>query len=132
MSRLMKELAKQTMPIEKKHLSKKDVQKFDPSPLYLYTAKDALNRVTVLKEANKDAYLIPGRFGERRVEKIYCFHYQNGTCRKLFEVESPEKLERFALPYHAAGTPVILPDGSERVISGVIDPDFVESYKQVA
>ena len=33
---------------------------------------------------------------------------------------------------HAAGTPVILPDGSERVISGVIDPEFVESYKQVA
>jgi hypothetical protein len=27
---------------------------------------------------------------------------------------------------------VILPDGSERVISGVIDPDFVESYKQIA
>ncbi len=49
------------MPIEKKRLSKKDVQKFDPSPLYLYTAKDALNRVTVLKEANKDAYLIAGR-----------------------------------------------------------------------
>jgi hypothetical protein len=26
---------------------------------------------------------------------------------------------------------VILPDGSERVMSGVIDPEFVESYKQV-
>jgi len=50
------------MPIEKKQLSKKDVQKFDPSPLYLYTAKDALNRVTVLKEANRDAYLIAGRY----------------------------------------------------------------------
>jgi len=40
-------------------------------------------------------------------------------------------LERFELPYHAAGTPVILPDGSERVMSGVIDPEFVESYRQV-
>jgi hypothetical protein len=50
------------MPIEKKQLSKKDVQKFDPNPLYLYTAKDALNRVTVLKETNKDAYLIAGRY----------------------------------------------------------------------
>ena len=72
-----------------------------------------------------------GGFGERRVEKIYCFHYENGACRKLFEVESPEKLERFELPYHAAGTPVILPDGSERVMSGIIDPEFVASYKQV-
>src|SRR2546427_9394353 len=50
------------MPIEKKQLSMKDIQKFDPTPLYLYTAKDALNRVTVLKEANKDAYLIAGRY----------------------------------------------------------------------
>ncbi len=50
------------MPLEKKQLSMKDVQKFDPTPLYLYTAKDALNRVTVLKEANKDSYLIAGRY----------------------------------------------------------------------
>ncbi|TMI31720.1 hypothetical protein E6H28_04065 [Candidatus Bathyarchaeota archaeon] len=50
------------MPIEKKQLSKKDIEKFDPTPLYVYTAKDALNRVTVLKEANKDAYLIAGRY----------------------------------------------------------------------
>jgi hypothetical protein len=73
-----------------------------------------------------------GGFGERRVEKIYAFHYQNGACRKLFEVEAEDKLDKFELPYHAAGTPVILADGSEKVISGVIDPEFVQSYKQVA
>lgn len=72
-----------------------------------------------------------GGFGERRLEKLYAFHYEDGTCFKLFEVDSPEKLEKFDLPYHAAGTQVILPDGSERVMSGVIDPEFVESYKHV-
>ncbi len=53
------------------------------------------------------------------------------SCSRLTEVDSPEKLERFDLPYHAAGTPIILPDGSEHVMSGVIDPEFVESYKRV-
>jgi hypothetical protein len=72
-----------------------------------------------------------GGFGERRLEKLYAFHYENGACFKLFEVDNPEKLERFELPYHAAGTPVILPDGSEHVMSGVIDPEFVESYKRI-
>ena len=72
-----------------------------------------------------------GGFGERRLERLYAFHYEDGACFKLFEVDSPEKLEKFELPYHAAGTPVILPDGSERVMSGVIDPGFVESYKHV-
>jgi len=27
--------------------------------------------------------------------------------------------------------PIVLPDGSEKVVSGVIDPEMVESYKQV-
>src|SRR2546426_12184011 len=34
-----------------------------------------------------------GGFGERRVERLYAFHYSNGSCRKLFEVDSPEKLK---------------------------------------
>ncbi len=72
-----------------------------------------------------------GGFGERRVEKLYAFHYANGACRKLFEVNTPDKLEKYELPYHASGTPVILPDGSERIVSGVIDPEFVESYKRI-
>ena len=73
-----------------------------------------------------------GGFGERRIEKLYAFHYDNGACRKLFEADSPEKLERFELPYHASGTPVILPDGSERIVSGIIDREFVEAYKRIA
>jgi hypothetical protein len=72
-----------------------------------------------------------GGFGERRVEKLYAFHYADGACRKLFEVNSPEKLEKYEVPYHAAGTPVVLPDGSEKIVSGVIDPEFVESYKRI-
>ena len=32
----------------------------------------------------------------------------------------------------AKSAAVVLPDGSEKVISGVIDPEFVESYKQIA
>src|SRR5437016_10622699 len=35
-----------------------------------------------------------GGFGERRLSKLYCFHYAGGACRKLYEVDSPEKLER--------------------------------------
>lgn len=84
-----------------------------------------------LPEAGSAAGGRAGGFGERRLERLYAFHYEKGACFKLFEVDNPEKLERYDLPYHAAGTPVILPDGSEHVISGVIDPEFVESYKRV-
>lgn len=87
--------------------------------------------VLQLPEGSSAAGGRAGGFGERRVEKLYAFQIGKGACRKLFEVDSPEKLDRFELPYHAAGTPVVLPDGSEKVVSGVIDPEFVQSYKQV-
>src|SRR5207245_8956939 len=43
-----------------------------------------------------------GGFGERRVEKIYSFDYQNGAGRKLFDVGSPQTLERHGLHCHSA------------------------------
>ena len=48
--------------IEKKRIPKSDIGKFEPTPLYLYTEKDGLNRVTVLKELGKETYLIAGRY----------------------------------------------------------------------
>jgi len=51
-------------PIQKKRLPKSELGKFDSTPLYFYTEKDGLNRVTVLKESGKEAYLITGRYAK--------------------------------------------------------------------
>ena len=48
--------------IPKKRVSKLELAKYDPIPLYYYTEKDALNRVTVLKELGKEIYLVAGRY----------------------------------------------------------------------
>lgn len=71
-----------------------------------------------------------GGIGERRIQKLYCFHQENGKCIKAYETDDVSKLERFELPYHAAGLGVVLPDGSEKVVSGVIDEEFVKSYNE--
>jgi hypothetical protein len=71
-----------------------------------------------------------GGIGERRVEKMYCFRQENGTWIKVYETEDSAKLERFELPYHAAGLSVILPDGSEKVVSGVVDQEFIRTYNE--
>jgi len=34
------------------------------------------------------------------------------------------------LPYHAAGLSVVLPDGSEKVVSGVVDEEFIRTYNE--
>jgi len=72
-----------------------------------------------------------GGIGERRIQKLYCFRAENGRWMKIYETEDSEKLERFDLPYHAAGLSIILPDGSTRVVSGVIDQEFVQKYNEI-
>jgi hypothetical protein len=47
---------------EKKRISKIELGKYDPTPLYFYTEKDSLNRITVLKEIGKEVYLVAGRY----------------------------------------------------------------------
>jgi len=71
-----------------------------------------------------------GGIGERRIQKIYCLRQENGKWIKVYETEDPEKLEKFELPYHAAGLSVVLPDGSEKVVSGVVDREFIQRYNE--
>jgi hypothetical protein len=71
-----------------------------------------------------------GGIGERRVEKLYCFRQEDGKWIKVYETDDPGKLERFELPYHAAGLSVVLPNGSERVVSGVVDTEFIRTYNE--
>jgi len=71
-----------------------------------------------------------GGIGERRIQKAYCFRQTAGRWLKVYETESAEKLEHFNLPYHAAGLSIRLLDQSEKVVSGVIDPDLIGEYNQ--
>jgi hypothetical protein len=71
-----------------------------------------------------------GGIGERRVQKVFCFRQENDKWFKVYETDVTEKLERFDLPYHAAGLDVVMPDGSKRVVSGVVDPELIHTYDE--
>ncbi len=72
-----------------------------------------------------------GGIGERRLEKLYCFRLEQGKWVKVYETDDADRLDRYELPYHAAGMSVIMPDGSEKVVSGVVDEEFVHKYNEV-
>ena len=72
-----------------------------------------------------------GGIGERKIQKAYCFRQVEGRWLKVYETESVDKLERFILPYHAAGLDVRLPDLTEKVVSGVVDSDLIREYNQI-
>ena len=47
---------------------------------------------------------------------------------EIYETKDEEKLERFELPYQAAGLGVTMPDGTEKVVTGVIDAELIQRY----
>ncbi|HVC26686.1 MAG TPA: hypothetical protein VND40_00855 [Nitrososphaerales archaeon] len=71
-----------------------------------------------------------GGFGERRILRVYEFVCGQGDCTKVCEREGPEITETLDLPYHAAAFPITLPDGREKLVSGVADPEFVAAYRR--
>jgi hypothetical protein len=70
-----------------------------------------------------------GGMGERRVIKVYHFTCGDGECKKVSEVEDPEKIESLDLPYHATAFPILLPSGKEKLVSGVADKELAASYR---
>ena len=71
-----------------------------------------------------------GGVGERKLRKLLCYQQQNGKWIKAYETEDPEKLQKYELPYHAAGLSIVLPDGNQKVVSGVVDEEFIIAYNQ--
>ncbi len=71
-----------------------------------------------------------GGLSERRILKVYQYACGQGACTKVNEFDGQETTDALELPYHAAAFPIILPDGREKLVSGVADPEFVAAYKR--
>ncbi len=94
---------------------------------------DAQNEIFILQlpDASTAAGGRGGGFGERRVVRVYHYLCGGGDLKKLGEFEDAERLEGLDLPYHATAFPITMPDGSEKLVSGVVDGELVASYKNV-
>lgn len=94
---------------------------------------DGRNCVYVLELPDSSQGSAGGRIGgvgERKVVRLFCFR-QEGAWLKSRELNDPQQLENLELPYHATGLSVRLPDKTEKIVSGVVDPDFIKAYDQV-
>lgn len=71
-----------------------------------------------------------GGIGERKLQRIRRFQVEKELWTKNYETDDAEKLEKFEMPYHAASLGVTMPDGPEKVVTGVVDPQLVEIYNE--
>jgi hypothetical protein len=96
---------------------------------------DGTNGVYVLELPSDSPGAAGGRVGgvgERRLRKVHCYRLQDEKWIKAYETNDPERLQRYELPYHAAGLSIVLPDGTEKVVSGVVDEEFIRAYNESA
>jgi hypothetical protein len=95
--------------------------------------KEARNEIFVLmvEESKGSAGGRAAGSGHRRVEKIYGFSCDAGKCTKFFEASDQEKIDQFDIPYSAVAMDIRLSDGRPYVVQGIVDPDFVASYRSV-
>lgn len=79
------------MQVEKRPLARKDLAKYESIPIYYYTERDSLNRITVLKEAGKESYLVAGRYtGVDDKARLYIplSEEERGEIEKLLKLRS--------------------------------------------
>ena len=69
--------------------------------------------------------------GHRRIERVYGFACDGGACIKFFESGDQDKVDKFDIPYSAVAMDIKLSDGRPYVVQGIVDPDFVTSYRLV-
>lgn len=69
--------------------------------------------------------------GHRRIERIYGFACDRGANTKFFDSSEQEKVDQFDIPYSAVAMDILLSDGRPYVVQGIVDPDFVASYRSV-
>lgn len=84
--------------LERKPLFKKELSKYEYTPTYLYTEKDSLNRITVLKETGKESYLVAGRYaGVNDQARLYAqlTGEERKEIEKLLKLRSKDALITF-------------------------------------
>lgn len=73
-----------------------------------------------------------GGFGERRVVGVTAFEKKKGGWSKRYETPNAEAATGFEVPYYVSRIPITLPDGTETMGYGVVEPELVDSMAKRA
>jgi len=69
--------------------------------------------------------------GHRKVNRVCGFFCEGGNCSKFFDTVDQSQIEMFDIPYSAVAMDIKLSDGRPFVVQGIVDPEFVKSYRSV-
>ncbi|MGI0037810.1 MAG: hypothetical protein ACRD99_05580 [Nitrososphaera sp.] len=96
--------------------------------LYLNTNKSNKIFVLMVEESRGSAGGRAAGSGSRRIDRIYGYSCEDGTCSQIFETDEQTKIELFDIPYSAVAMDIRLSDGRPFVVQGVVDSELVSVY----
>jgi hypothetical protein len=67
-------------------------------------------------------------YGSRTISRVIGFRLENGSEAKFFDTSDPSLVRTFEVPYSATAMDIVLRDGSVAVVSGIVDPELVQTY----
>jgi len=69
-----------------------------------------------------------GGLGRRNAARVCRFRLEEGVYTKTLDISDDSRLEDFELPFHASAVSLYTEDGTEEIVSGVVDPGRVAQY----
>jgi hypothetical protein len=87
--------------------------------------------IMMVEESTGSAGGRAGGVGHRRVSRIYGYSCEDGKCVRIFDTDDQDMIDKFDIPYSAVAMDIRLSDGKPYVLQGLVDPDFVRSYRSV-
>lgn len=70
-----------------------------------------------------------GGFGERKVSAVSCFELKADAWSLVFRAPS-ERVGEYEVPYYVSRLPMTMPDGTETMGYGVVDPELVSELSR--
>jgi len=87
--------------------------------------------ILLVEESKGSAGGRGGGSGYRKIAQIVGFRIENKNVKKIYETKEKDIIELFEIPYSAVAMDIILSDGKQIVVQGVIDPDMITNYNNI-
>jgi hypothetical protein len=72
-----------------------------------------------------------GGSGSRKIDRVLGFRVHQYRIDSLVDSRETEIIDRFDVPYSAVALDIILSNGQESVVQGIVDPVLINEYMRI-
>ena len=101
------------------------------SDIDLGKSHDCTVFVLLVEESVGSAGGRAGGSGSRKIDRVLGFRVHQYKIDPIVDSQETEIIDRFDVPYSAVALDIILSNGQESVVQGIVDPVLINEYMQI-